>query len=386
MDHNNNQSKKISTLKPLALAVASAALIAAPLSNAGDVQDSGFTLTPSVGYITHDSNRQGVEDTASMSLAGGYQFNSPWAVELAYLTSEPEISGTNLDADSDQLRLDALYHFGKGEKAQPYAVFGLGESDIKSGGSSFDDVFVNAGLGLKYAFNDVVSLRTDVRAIQQKDSDAFQAAVNLGVSFLLGGKSSGTSTTKDDNKDSDRDGVLDRVDACPGTDQNTPVDTSGCPLVLDADGDGVQDKNDICPDTKAGAKVDGRGCYMTLKEDVTVALNVNFANNSDVIVSESNAKILELASFMKQFPMSKVEIKGHTDDRGAASYNKNLSQLRANAVKKVLVEKHGIDANRVTAIGYGEVQPIADNNTAAGRASNRRVEAQVSATVEKTIQ
>ena len=82
----------------------------------------------------------------------------------------------------------------------------------------------------------------------------------------------------------------------------------------------------------------------------------------------------DLVAVMKQYPDLNVTIEGHTDSVGSDAYNKKLSQRRADAVKAYMVKK-GIDANRLTAVGYGEEKPIADNATKAGKAQNRRVEA-----------
>ena len=86
---------------------------------------------------------------------------------------------------------------------------------------------------------------------------------------------------------------------------------------------------------------------------------------------------------MKDYPDLKVVIEGHTDSVGTKAYNKNLSQERADAVKNYMVEKNGIDSNRIATEGFGEEKPIADNATAEGRAQNRRVEAAVDYTIKK---
>jgi len=385
----DNQPHNGMALKFFSACTLLTALSTISIVQAGDDQSAGFTLSPALGYISHDSDRQGLENTGTASIAAGYQFANPWAVEIAYLIAQPGIVNTSSEADASQLRLDGLYHFGGEGKAQPYAVFGIGESKFESYGSESTDTLVNAGLGVKYAFNDVVSMRTDLRAVQQMDSDALQMAFNLGVHMLLGGQSNSSSQSQAKDKDSDNDGIADRTDACPGTATGTPVDGSGCPIpqkpAADSDKDGVIDAKDECPDTKAGAKVTTDGCYQTLKEDVTVELDVSFANNSDQVISQSLSQIEKLAEFMRQFPATNVEIKGHTDDRGAASYNQQLSQKRASAVAKILSEQYGISTDRVSAIGLGETQPRASNGSPEGRASNRRVEATLRATVEKAV-
>ncbi|WP_080376624.1 OmpA family protein [Stenotrophomonas sp. Marseille-Q4652] len=88
------------------------------------------------------------------------------------------------------------------------------------------------------------------------------------------------------------------------------------------------------------------------------------------------------AQFMREYPLTKVVLEGHTDDRGSEAYNQQLSEKRAAAVAGVLVERFGIDRSRVSSVGYGESSPIVSNDTAENRARNRRVTAKVSANVE----
>jgi len=88
---------------------------------------------------------------------------------------------------------------------------------------------------------------------------------------------------------------------------------------------------------------------------------------------------------MQKYPETQVTIEGHTDSRGSAEYNRNLSQQRADAIAGILKDRFGVPAARVTAIAYGESRPIDTNDTAEGRQRNRRVVGVVEATVE-TIQ
>ncbi|UPQ88651.1 OmpA family protein [Vibrio sinaloensis] len=98
-----------------------------------------------------------------------------------------------------------------------------------------------------------------------------------------------------------------------------------------------------------------------------------FAHDSTTLKSESQPAITELASFMKQFPQSKVEVTGYTDSSGPAAYNQKLSEKRAQSVAAALIEQ-GIAPERITATGQGENNPIATNDSPQGRAKNRRVE------------
>jgi len=114
-----------------------------------------------------------------------------------------------------------------------------------------------------------------------------------------------------------------------------------------------------------------------LAEKVTIELEVLFETDKSVVQPEYYSKISEVAEFMAQYPNTMVTIEGHTDSRASERYNQSLSQRRVDAVKEVLITQFGIDPERLNAIGYGELQPRATNDTAAGRQLNRRVVAVV---------
>ncbi len=194
-------------------------------------------------------------------------------------------------------------------------------------------------------------------------------------------------------RDSDGDGVLDKDDKCPGTPKGVKVDAKGCPL--DSDGDGVADYLDKCPNTPKGVKVDANGCPLDSDGDgvpdyldecpntpkgVEVGPNgcwivkdLKFDYNKWDIRPEYYAGLDNAVRVLNVNPTMKVEIHGHTDSIGSDAFNKTLSQKRAQAVRDYLVSK-GINADRLTAVGKGEADPIATNDTPEGRAQNRRVE------------
>lgn len=176
--------------------------------------------------------------------------------------------------------------------------------------------------------------------------------------------------------DTDGDGTEDRKDKCP--EKVGPIEYEGCP---DSDNDTVPDHKDRCPD-KPGT-IASKGCPV-IKQDVVqrialAAKGINFESGKDVIKPSSFADLDKLVILLNEYPEAKVEIQGHTDNTGnrdaakRPAENLTLSQNRANAVKAYL-ESHGIAGERLTAVGYGETQPIADNATAAGKAKNRRVD------------
>ncbi len=181
--------------------------------------------------------------------------------------------------------------------------------------------------------------------------------------------------------DKDGDGVLDSDDACPDTPGIKTDDpkTNGCPDP-DRDKDGIKNDVDACPDVAGPANKDPKknGCPQAyIKADqIKIRDQVKFATASAAIVPGQDSqdvldaveKLLEQHSEIKQ-----VRIEGHTDSTGSAAFNRTLSQHRAESVVKWLV-KHGIDASRLTAQGFGPDRPIDDNSTDAGRRNNRRVE------------
>ncbi|MCV2402640.1 OmpA family protein [Marinomonas sp. C2222] len=149
------------------------------------------------------------------------------------------------------------------------------------------------------------------------------------------------------------------------------------PRFVDNDRDGVIAARDLCPGTPIGAAVDNNGCEAQTKKLLSVELNVLFDSGKSNIRPKFYSELRELAVFLKANPNSTVVIEGHTDDVGAESYNKNLSQARASSIADVLVDSFRIKQSRVKAVGHGESRPIATNDTPQGRERNRRVIAEV---------
>jgi outer membrane protein OmpA-like peptidoglycan-associated protein len=135
----------------------------------------------------------------------------------------------------------------------------------------------------------------------------------------------------------------------------------------DSDGDGVMNSEDRCAETPAGAKVDSTGCW---------ALQGLFTSGKSQIQLQALPKLDDVVALLKADPQMRIEIQGHTDSRGTYRHNLRLSRVRAQAVVQYLRRK-GIAAERLTATGYGPNRPRGSNDTAEGRARNRRVEFRV---------
>jgi len=248
------------------------------------------------------------------------------------------------------------------------------------------------GVGQAWPVGANNAFRWEVRADQSFGNDTLPNAGLTNFQALLG-YSWGLGAPLD----SDGDGVANRQDQCPNTPKGAKVDAKGCPL--DSDGDGVFDGLDKCPGTPAGVKVDADGCpppvvvkpaapeaSKAVAPEASKAVEpaaprkltldgVNFDSGSARLRPGSSATLDNAAATLKAWGEVKVEVQveGHADSVNTDAYNLKLSQRRAEAVRAYLV-KQGVAADRLTAKGYGESSPVADNKTAEGRSKNRRVE------------
>jgi outer membrane protein OmpA-like peptidoglycan-associated protein len=180
--------------------------------------------------------------------------------------------------------------------------------------------------------------------------------------------------------DRDHDGIPDDVDKCPDLpeDKDGIEDADGCPET-DTDGDGIPDFKDACPKEPGTPDPDPQknGCpkYVRLEgSTVHVLQQVHFETASATILPDSFPMLMEVVKLLQASPNIKhMTIEGHTDNRGGAAYNLQLSKQRAMSVRNWLVE-HGVANDRLQSEGYGLTRPVATNETDEGRAANRRVE------------
>jgi OOP family OmpA-OmpF porin len=332
----------------------------------------------------------------------GYAPNEAWNVEL-FLTMA-ELEGTSSSVyDQGQLGLgvDLQRVFRRAEKFSPYLHVGLGYFQVSPSGANptLEGASYSAGAGFLLDLGDSnVALRGDWTHRMDSaypNEDLRDNLYSLGLQIPFGPKTKKWSDADGDGVedasdrcpntpagarvdmygcelDSDGDGVKDSKDQCPNTPAGTKVDAVGCPLPPvdgDDDKDGVLNSKDQCPNTPAGVQVDVRGCE--IKEEIRLK-GVNFQTNSDRLLPGAEVYLDEAAATLKKNPTIKVEVAGYTDSQGAAEYNEGLSMRRAQTVHDYLVSK-GVADDRMSVRGYGEADPIASNETAEGRAENRRV-------------
>lgn len=288
-----------------------------------------------------------------------HQFNPNWSVLLQASYAEPETRTTNLDID--------LMRFSAGGRVHPTKFRMAGWRPFGGLGYSYTDLEVE----------DVLDTKEDAIYLE----GGFQRMIAPRFMFEAGIRA------RTEIEDGYVDGqyfagiyyVFNReYPKAPRPAAVTTTRTAITPPPKDTDGDGVIDDLDKCADTPKGALVDSDGCPKKLTKQVRKTLYVEFEHDKTEVRPEFFPEIGKLAKLLKQYPNSTILLEGHTDSTGSSTYNQNLSKSRADAVMKVLINEFGIDRNRITTSGMGESQPIASNETAEGRAKNRRVEAIVS--------
>ncbi len=170
--------------------------------------------------------------------------------------------------------------------------------------------------------------------------------------------------------DTDCDGIIDSLDMCP-----TIADTTGFTGCPDLDADGVIDSLDRCPDV-AGPP-ENEGCPELQEEEREVLVdaqrNVRFRTGSADLLASSQEILDKVYDLLEKYPVYYLTLNGYTDSVGSAKINQSLSERRARSCYNYLKEK-GVDEARMTFAGFGEEDPIGDNDTAEGRQLNRRVE------------
>ncbi|WP_095148064.1 OmpA family protein [Pseudomonas sp. Irchel s3a18] len=281
----------------------------------------------------YNDSVKNIEDGYNPGARIGYFLTDDVSIDLNY--DQTHHTRSNGDTGNQKIKGDTgsllgTYHFGQAgvDSLRPYVSGGFGHqsrTSVKADGHSGRDQSTLAivGTGVKYYFTDNLFARAGVEADYAMDNGKwdYSALVGLGVNF--GGNA------------------------------------GAAPVVAPV----------VAPEPEPEAPV---------AETVRVELDVKFDFDKATVKPGSLTDVANLADFMKQYPQTTTVVEGHTDSVGPDAYNQKLSQRRADAVKQVLVQD-GVEASRVSSVGYGESRPVADNSTAEGRAVNRRVEAQVEA-------
>jgi OOP family OmpA-OmpF porin len=428
-------------MKKIIMGVVMVMLAVTVTAGHAQVREGSYSVTPFIGGYIFEHNED-LKNGLVYGLRGGYHFTKNLGLEgfFNYVPTESKSVAGNPDIRLYGYGIEGLYHFMPESRFVPFLAVGVGGGHYRGSGVIDDrnKLAVDYGAGLKYFLTENLALRADVRHVLPFNDHYNDLLFTVGLNIAFGGAKKALPEVMATRaaepaapvkvvKDTDGDGVVDDLDKCPGTPAGVKVDQDGCPLdtdgdgvpdyldkcpgtpagvkvdqdgcPLDTDGDGVPDYLDKCPGTPAGVKVDQDGCpppvvqkavpqaasamETAIVERGRVTLNVEFDTAKSTIRKSSQEEIGKLAAVLKKYPDLKILIEGHTDNVGSAKYNEKLSQQRADAIKKNLVEKYGIDASRLNTKGYGLTKPVASNATKEGRQKNRRVEAAAEYIIKK---
>lgn len=352
-----------------------------PFSNVlAEAEKGDAYLTIMGSYYDDDKDRTVEDGFRGFRIGYGYAFHDNWNIEAVLAQIDADGSaGASSGQEQFTIGADLQLVIARQSRFSPYLFVGAAHINVEEHGSDNNGFAWSGGLGARIdlSANNPASLQMEYR-YRNDDAlgpDLSDQILSFGLHYPFGRKAAPAPAPKPapppapepEPVDSDGDGVVDGMDECPNTVRGAPVDDKGCEL--DSDGDGVVDRLDECPGTRAGAQVDVKGCE--IKEEIRLP-GVNFETNSDRLLPGSASVLNDAAATLRMNPTIRVEVAGHTDSDGTAEYNEGLSARRAATVRDYLVSR-GVSEERMTARGYGESQPIADNTTREGKARNRRV-------------
>lgn len=323
-----------------------------PLAQAADqIQDDRWYVAPFASFVKTGGDRN-ASDGWGGGMGVGKIIDKHFNVEVKGFYQG--FGGANGPWDLVGGTADLQYYFFR-DKFSPYAVVGAGGMNTCASANCGVGFIGEAGAGFTYELHDNFLLRSDVRyrynnnlnAHVQPGTDEFHdMTVNVGFVIPFGDKPK------------------------PAAKSEAPIavaSVASC-STLDADSDGISDCLDQCPGTIKGTKVDNKGCPVRL-----VLKGEHFKYDSAELTPNAKEILDSVAENLISYPQKNdIEVQGHTSSEGTNAYNMKLSQRRAKSVVDYLKTK-GV-TNKLTAKGYGETQPIADNSTEAGKAENRRVE------------
>ena len=435
------------TAKTLAMASVAAATIVAS-ARAEEAEDfSRWYFAPAIGILNFEGD-QPLEDGPYLNIRFGYDINEWWGIEPGLMFA-PKLDENLVDGDGAYvhknadgtwssrsrkashskgkdkyfddtwmagLYADALFHFTRWERLDPFLAGGLGlnlygKDIVDSGKNEF--VF-RAGAGLMWHFNDVWAVRGDFRLLLDTDNTEFNNSIDVGVVWNWDAGAAPEYTAVSSPADSDGDGLSDEYETRIGTDPFNP-DTDGDgltdgdevlkyktdPLNPDSDYDGLKDgaevlkhrTNPLDPDTDKGGVTDGHEVLV----DNTNPLNGNddllrfelhllFDYDKADIHAKDFPDLNTVANVLARNPQATATIEGHADRlyRSKADYNRKLSERRAAAVKNYFVSK-GIEASRLKVVGYGFDRPKVQPDLKNGTPENRRVEVYIRGANERQI-
>jgi OmpA-OmpF porin, OOP family len=335
------------------------------------VRAGSVNVTPSIGMYLFEGNEDMERMLPTVGLRLGYNFTKYIGIEgyANYGKSEWKLFVSKPTVDVLGYGVDCIFNLMPNSKLVPFLAIGVGGIHYSHGSEDTTDdrrdkFTADYGYGLKYYLTDNFAFRLDIRHVMPFDNMHNNMLVSGGLNFAFGGaKPAPVYSAPAPEPEPVMEQAKPQEEAAPVVEEKPQE--AAAPIVEEVKAQ---------PQTRVAQEIEEKG---------RATLEVLFDTNKATIKKNYAKDVDSLADVMKKHPDLNVTIEGHTDNVGKAAYNKKLSQKRADAVKKYMVTKGGIDAKRLKAVGYGLEKPVASNKTKAGRAKNRRVEAAVDYVIKK---
>lgn len=325
---------KVAKLIP-AIALASAATT---VNAQQSEKDLGFYISGFADYYfahwhPEETTQQRMGESLGFGVDFGYRINESFAARLELAKLNLAIESTDNEKSGHRVGVDALYHLGK---SGFYLVGGVKQIDVYD---SFTAANVGFGGYLEVADNWTVN--TEALLLKSLESNDYtDSALKLGVSYTF-------------------------------ADTKPTQQLAAAPAPLDADQDGVADSQDDCLNTPSNEVVDSKGCTVIEERQVVERLEVLFEHDQFDVAPHYFADIEAFAEYLKNDDVT-AKISGHASSLGNETYNQTLSVKRAEAVKAILVDSHGVNAANILVAGKGESELVNQENTEEAHKVNRR--------------
>jgi len=334
----------------------SSALVASLL--AGQLPE--FEIKPTVSKVLTEGNSR-IDDYSMIGLELSKKIYEDMMLTLGFAKGDTDYKNSARDTDIKLYTLGAEYYLYAQNNFQTFLHTGVSYQSLSRKLNGRDSGYrFNYGAGMKYYVSDAVNIFTKVSHLTDFGKRKNELHLVAGLGFALGRASQPTQSEQTLTKELEQKKVQEVVEE---PEEVKLVE----PTVAVA-----KEEEPKCSDVPPGFTVDKDGC------PISYNLKVLFAFDSSQLTQESIENINTFAQYLKVVKkyIQGVEIAGHTDSVGSKEYNRLLSEHRAKAVYERLIQK-GIDKDFMTYKGYGEEQPIVENDTEENRALNRRVEARL---------
>lgn len=355
----------------------------APSDDVASAIGERFYVAPMASYVLTDPDR-GTDDGLGATLLLGKLFQSRYGVELDlhFSSYDAENGGGEAELLSGGIR-GLLFPM---EKADAFVTGGIAYgrfTDHPGSDPDYDSTLWSVGGGYLFGPFDLLlkdmSVRTELvfrgdmhdgARISERHNNALNELVaSVGLMIPIGSVPVPPPPPAEPVEvvapvtppDSDGDGVTDDLDQCPDTPAGTAVDATGCPLPPPAP---------PCQAPEPGQPITLEGCAAG---DKIVLRGVNFEFDRAQLTANARTILDGVAEALNKAANVRIEVGGHTDAKGSDDYNQRLSERRAQSVVSYLTDK-GVQSERMESRGYGETEPVADNESDEGRELNRRVE------------